>query len=90
MVFRSLSGIPFGAIWEFTAASPHFHVDFRHILLGSSLYAAQHEHTLSALQVILLLRPSPTAAALATVAETGFFVSMCPGSCIRFLLRATC
>lgn len=34
MVFRLLSGIPFGAIWEFTAASPHFQVDFRHILLG--------------------------------------------------------
>ena len=36
VVFRALSGLPFGAIWEFTQAAPHFHVDFRHILLGGS------------------------------------------------------
>ena len=36
VVFRGLSGIPFGAIWEFTAAAPHFHVDFRHVLLGQA------------------------------------------------------
>ena len=35
VVFRALSGIPFGAIWEFTEAAPHFHVDFRHVLLGA-------------------------------------------------------
>ena len=35
VVFRALSGIPFGAIWVFTKAAPHFHVDFRHVLLGA-------------------------------------------------------
>ena len=36
VVFRALSGIPFGAIWQFSDAAPHFHVDFRHVLLGGS------------------------------------------------------
>ena len=35
VVFRALSGIPFGAIWEFTLAAPQFHVDFRHVILGT-------------------------------------------------------
>lgn len=35
VVFRALSGIPFGAIWVFTQAAPQFHVDFRHVLLGA-------------------------------------------------------
>lgn len=35
VVFRALSGIPFGAIWVFTKAAPHFHVDYRHVLLGA-------------------------------------------------------
>lgn len=34
VVFRALSGLPFGAIWQFSDAAPHFHVDFRHVLLG--------------------------------------------------------
>ena len=34
VVFRALSGIPFGAIWHFSDAAPHFHVNFQHVLLG--------------------------------------------------------
>ena len=37
VVFRALSGIPFGAIWQFSDAAPQFHVDFRHVLLGGFL-----------------------------------------------------
>ncbi|KAL3161825.1 hypothetical protein ABBQ38_008915 [Trebouxia sp. C0009 RCD-2024] len=37
VVFRALSGLPFGAIWEFTQAAPHFHVDFRHVILGAAV-----------------------------------------------------
>lgn len=45
VVFRALSGIPFGAIWEFSEAAPHFHVDFRHVLLGGpGSLAPCHKH----------------------------------------------